>query len=1135
MVDLASTNTNPNYAGVLKGDIDGATAGIVAESYVWVSRSGIVTGGGVGTLDLSTFTVGDIVYLDTSANAGDPFRDTDSFASAVAAFPDIMIPAGIVVDNANPGKILVAPGLKYTGAAAVNATFRYKGIGDFSSLRVGRPDGLTIAAEADGTIEVVKEAGENIAQGNVVCISSRGAYIADSSDSVPAGVSFRQDGIFGVAVEAVNVGELGHYTIFGECPNALTQSPIAGEMLYVGSSTSAAGSYEGQLVKRGFIQQPEDDPRHWPTGVIAAPSKAIPVAVCDIAGVVYMGTHQDDGLIHNVRSTKYYTDGEDVAWNSNVLSVDNSNVYHSASVGVVDGIANVNLPDTITDVSADPSSLYEAPIMADVLYDVANDQLGGTSFVGGMDTPGAKLVTAAWNPAPALGTAPNELFGSFALDDRYHNGVNPVKIVVYGYTNNAAAGTIEVDLVVRLNACGQEIDAIALGIYGGAHDSTASATQTAVCLEYPFYEITGGNPENFVGVLDALSGSDVTSIDFTLERGDAVATGFIVTKVVLVSTYLKVHRLDNEEVALYEHHTSGPSLYDVRSADYLVSDQTLGGDHVVGASMSNAIGTGTGEFIETVPLDSRVTDEAGADITVRVMGQYKGGIPVTSLDLELVARFEYCDSEYDSDISVGASHTSTVNQTPAINTSAGNSYEVVCFDFTISAAQIAAAGGFYGAPGMPVLHYRLERTGTNPAQDGVPAVVETFFHITNVSLYQSALVEHKDEIFENHNVSVFAINGITGTDNHTVVGDGLGDYAGFRMTSGGTEMLVAAVDFDKRYNERDFLEVTVTGVVAAAGDEVSLALRWASLYCSGEVPALAGYNSLLTDDVDTSGYAANVRTVCHKFYLSAYQLWEDNTPPTGAPINHNSLMIQIVRGDSSGQLYTALSVSVESVESKRVKPFDGFINISEDRTAEDRTRLLIPGGSRHDFTKDILLSTQRYTWTYGLDGSSGAIAPGNSLALQPSGIPSSALISGRKPGYLIPYNIAIVGVFGWFEDFTDNTVALTTCDLQLGIYEVPALTTGSASKNNESGIYHFPLTVTIDDSDNSCRWTGNPLNIEPSDSENLPLVYLPSDYSDAGTFIRWLLTLEFHNGHGGNSYDPIGNVMVEVALLPTAE
>ena len=1120
-VALASTDVNPNYAGVLKSDADGAITAIANNSYVLVSRSGIVTGGAAATLDLSAFSVGDIVYLDTSANAGDPFRDTDSFASAVGSFPDTMIPAGVVVDAANPGKILAVPGLKYTGDSATNATFRYKGIGDFSSLRVGRSDGLTIAGEADGTVEILATAQENIAQGNVVCISSLGAYIADSSYNMRTLIPFqiyRQDGIFAVAVEAVLSGAVGHFTVFGQCDNALTSSPGAGEVLYVGSS-SASTSTAGQLVKRGILQAPSSLPKQYPVGNVAPPSKFIPVGVYE-NGKVQMGTFQDDGIVHKVQSTKYHTDGENLAWNSNVLSVDNSNVYHPVSVGDTDGLANVNLPDTITDVSADATVLFESPVMGDSLYDVANDQLGGKSFPGGNDTPGAPMETAVWNPS-ALGN-PVELFGSFSLDDRYKNGVNPVHIEVHGYTDNSGAGTISIGVNLRPNACGKNIDAGMVSLAPKDHVSTASATKTAACLRFPFYTDSAGNPDKFIGILDQISGTDIGTLDFSLERFDAVNTGFIITKVVLVSNYSIVNRLENNIEAVYEHQELGHAIYDARVHSSLVSEQTIGVDHTVGFSMSDAIGTGTGFPVGVVPLDNRVDVR---DMDIRIVGQYRGGIPVTSVDLQLSVRLEYCGVFYADTIGAG-SFQATVSATPAVDTSAGNEYEVLCFDYTIPQATFALLG-IHGPAGMPMLHYRIDRTGTNPA------VGETFFHITNVQFTQSGADPAREEIFENHLPTVFSIDGISGGYNFTPGADALADYGGFRMPSGGGETLLAAVNFDGRYNERDSIEVTVIGAISSAGAEVDLNFEWESLYCNGTVPALANYQPRKTGDFDTSAYAADVQITCHTFFLSAHEIWGGNGIPTGAPIDHSSLMLKISRKDTSGNLYTVLAISAQSEESKRIKPFDGYINISENRTATDRTRLLIPGSFRHDFEDDVLLSTQRYTWMYGLDGST-VVADGSDITLMPSGMLAPIVVGSGQPGHLVPYSMAIVGVFGWTEDSVLDTNAFTSCTLSLKLYEAPNLGAAAASKDSENGVYHMPLRVSIDATDNTFRWTGNDLNTVLSDTHNLPLIYLPSGYSTAGGFTRWVLAAELSNGSGG-PLSPIVNMMVEVALLPTAE
>ena len=98
-----AANNNPGigrYLGVIKAKKDGSTPSIASGSLVWVSRSGMVEGSTAGILDLSSFSVGDSIYV--GSNAGLPASSTD-VDTATATL------AGFVIRAENPGAMVVSP------------------------------------------------------------------------------------------------------------------------------------------------------------------------------------------------------------------------------------------------------------------------------------------------------------------------------------------------------------------------------------------------------------------------------------------------------------------------------------------------------------------------------------------------------------------------------------------------------------------------------------------------------------------------------------------------------------------------------------------------------------------------------------------------------------------------------------------------------------------------------------------------------------------------------------------------------------------------------------------------------------------------------------------------------------------
>ena len=164
----------------------------------------------------------------SGTTAGQLVGASDTFAPGSTA-AELMIPVGVVGDTTvAQGSAVVFPS-RYFGGEGPDAsrTNMFRGIGDYSNIRVGRASGGVggVAGEEDGTIELVATAGENILINQVVCINTNGggvmqAFVADSTYDTSVAANKRY-GIFGIAVQAVNAASLGHFTVFGEVTSVL--------------------------------------------------------------------------------------------------------------------------------------------------------------------------------------------------------------------------------------------------------------------------------------------------------------------------------------------------------------------------------------------------------------------------------------------------------------------------------------------------------------------------------------------------------------------------------------------------------------------------------------------------------------------------------------------------------------------------------------------------------------------------------------------------------------------------------------------------------------------------------------------------------------------------------------------------
>ena len=1070
------------------------TTRIQNQTFIQVSRAGSVTGGAVGTLNLSTTTKGQILFA--SATAGGVTTDADRFADSP---PEIMIPVGYVAENANPGTMVVMPNMAYTGPTDQNE-IKFLGIGDFSVLRVGNVPtaGYTsIAAEESPSIEVVGVNQESVTinQGTVVSINSNGVYKADSSLDPDVSVN-RLDGIFGIAVENVTAGSVGHFTIFGRVPNVLTTGASAGLVLYVGSSTADSGDLSGRAVRKTTIQLDSYSDYG---------NEMIPLGIWD-GSELMLGIIQDDGILGTLESSRKGSNGDfgkstNQTTGNDVVSINNANVYKTSTTALVD------LPNTRSENQPVAISLFEAEIKGEDLYDVDNNRFGVISYSGGMDVPGAALFNGTWNPTGGGAPAANVLYGTFQFDERLFKTLTPTEVIVYGYTDDGSTGNVILNLSGRFNVC----NAADIGVFDFTNSSSENLNNTSTndSLQIKFNLADDSSGEKYY-LLPPDGSDEIVSLDITLERTDANAAGFLIDKVVLVgiTTYQFAEELDT----LFEYKKPAYALIDSSSSNFNVVDDeaTVGNNETLGIKMSDAYGAGaTSEIIGFLAIDNRFN--SSNRLYLEIVGKYQGAAGgAQSIDLDVTYRLEYCNTEYNADITVGGTTLTTISKTPA-GASSPN-YEVLCFT--------AGIVGPFTTTNLAGIRYKIERSGTNPLTNGAG---EDFFQISNVGFHQASnqspleypeVFEQQSELCNSYDNNGRAYNDEVDTD-----------FSGFLFSSGGSEELYYFVSFDKRYDFRQDLEVDIIGYITAANDEISLDVAIDSWYYDGTPLADAGYSNFTTVTVDTSAYAANNRVLCHQFRVPASSIW-GGTVPTWADMNTSyvdGVMLKITRSDASAGKYVANFIKAKTSTGSATTKTSYIRDINGEYT--DHTKYLTElFAQRQSGGSTFLASVNRQSFVFGADGSSSVAGGGGSLELSPSGfMGGSGAGGGRFVGHFIPYSMAITHVHGWGLDASANNYVLTGCTLT---FTVKTLTGGAVTND---GVVNLPLTATFQ-SDGSILWNGTSMNFNGSDTTNIPVIYLPEDYRTLSQ--RWGLECEFSNTTG-NAIELLSNITVEVNLVPS--
>ena len=186
--------------------------------------------------------------------------------------------------------------------------------------------------------------------------------------------------------------------------------------------------------------------------------------------------------------------------------------------------------------------------------------------------------------------------------------------------------------------------------------------------------------------------------------------------------------------------------------------------------------------------------------------------------------------------------------------------------------------------------------------------------------------------------------------------------------------------------------------------------------------------------------------------------------------------------------------------------------------------------------RTLLGSAHRYYFNYATNAAT-SLNDGVSLELGPMGGNTPASPSTAY-GALVPFNIAIVGIYGFAED--NNSAGALGITLTLDVVD-----TGGTLQNTNSGVVHMPVkTVSLR---HGWRWLGNPLNFNvptaTTDLQDLPLIYLPAAYSSTGwdagpppvpaAFAGhgWLLRCTVTN-NSGSTVNLSANVVVEAIVLP---
>ena len=615
----------------------------------------------------------------------------------------------------------------------------------------------------------------------------------------------------------------------------------------------------------------------------------------------------------------------------------------------------------------------------------------------------------------------------------------------------------------------------------------------------------------------------------------------MIERVTLQALYLNKNISLNHgfPIVNFEKKIPAYTLIDANTNNFNIIDDSAivgPGEITAGASMTTVGGHTLSNLIGFIPYDSRITSSTA--LNIKVLGKYMGPIPSPG---SIVLNFTYEEINSPNNISAAIAGV-VLSDTVVVAGTAVNTYELLEFDFGTFAPNAALDG----------IRFEIERVGASFG-------TELSFQVTNVYV-QALPVDSFGDIEDVYEDSTTLVDIIDANDDALNIQVD-GDLSGFLFAAGpGAESLFVPFKFDKRYNFRENINIDVFGyVTAASATDVGLDLAISNFYDFDDLAPNLGslYTTIQSAQVSITAAtgAPNAYFIKHSFTLSAKDLWQLTGPAPYRPYprysqfrdsGYAALLLRLKRNDAGAGSYTAMNVHTYTDKGKKSSVEGLYVNVSESVDDPENSYLEIKSAYRADkayngssmVTRNLLASAHRYYFNYAIDGE--VIADTADEIMPPVGVSAT----GRTYGLIVPFNMAIIGVYG----FGDASAGPIPGGVAL---EINLVDSGGAPLNTNDGVVHLPMeTLSITPVGPAVgggwRWTGNPLNfnapVTTHDSHNIPLIYLPQNYSSTGwdsdpplpaSYVGnvWLLTCTAINDSGG-SITLTANVTVEAVILP---